>query len=163
MQPPAEPGSVGAGVFDWTVQELRSAQAKITYIGEQTRPILTVVFSAGDETLPASLDHFAQFQRSRKIYSNDRLSTIRRFTVSPEQFHRILSAVRPVLTGDAPSAGNPIVSFTVTTRISGHFRGREFLLNRDSGERFYRALMSAFEGPNAVPEPLSSQFRSIFP
>lgn len=151
-------------VLDLAKGEVQWAQGKITYLGEQTRPILTVVFSTAESACPTSLEHFVHLQRSSKPYSNDRLSSVMRFTVPQETFKRMLGKVSGVLADKDAFEGRPIISFAVMLSVDSHPKGREFLINRPFGERFYAALISVFnEEERPAPEPLLTQFRAIYP
>src|SRR5690242_19986638 len=56
-------------ILDASAQELQSAAAKVTYLGEQTKPIGTVIVcSRGNK--PA-LEHSLAVQRSSNPYTND--------------------------------------------------------------------------------------------
>lgn len=164
MQKSVQPGfDTTTDIFGWTSEELQLAQAKITYLGEQTRPVPTVVFSTEESAFPASLEHFLDFQQSSKAYGNDRLSTIMRFTVAPEVLRRMISNVRVTLTGKEIVAGTPFLSFTLVRKVGNEIQGREFLISRDSGTSFYQGLISAFDVGTTVPDPLLSQFKRVYP
>jgi hypothetical protein len=174
MEKPVEQGPVPeADVFRWANEELRLAEGKITFLGEQTRPILTVVFSTEETAFPVSLEHFVKFQQSPDAYGNDRLSTILRFAVTPDVFRRMIASVRPVLTAKGTSAGRPFLSLTLVRKVGDRFQGRvrkvgdrfqgrEFLINRDSGTQFYQDLLGVFDA-GAAPEPLLDQFKRVYP
>lgn len=144
------------GEFDW-------AEGKITYLGTQTRPILTVLFSTPDAPARRTLDDFTRYQNQPQAYGNDRLSHIRRFTVPPALLRRMIPKADLVVDKQASST-NAQLSFTVIVSVGNTVKGHEFLLRSENGEAFYKALMSAFEEEHQpVPEPLLVQFRAVYP
>lgn len=163
MQPSYNASSVADDVVALFKGDFKWAEGKITYLGTQTRPILTVVFSTPDAPTRRTLDYFTEFQAQLHAYSNDRLSHIRRFTVPLALVRRVIPKA-DILVDKQVSSANAELSFTVIVSVGDAVKGREFLLRRQNGEAFYRALMSAFEeNRQPVPEPLLVQFRAVYP
>src|SRR5579864_4361589 len=110
-------------ILDATIDQLRMAQAKITYLGTQSKPIPTVIFFT--EGHHVDRDQFASVQQHGKAYPNDDLPYTMQFTVRPEELRRILDALKPVLAGNDKVSGPVILSFTVT-RSERTVIGHEF-------------------------------------
>ena len=141
-----------------------AAEAKITYLGVQTRPILTVAYATVGSEWPVTLDHFMAFQRVRRPHSNDVQPGVRRFTLSPGMFQKTVASAGGTLAESASAEEKPILSFTVVLKIGDDFKGQEFLICRRLGERFYRSLIKPFEeSGEAIPAPLAAQFRGVYP
>ena len=128
-----------------TIDQLRTAQAKITYLGTQSKPIPTVVFST--EGHHVDLQQFTSVQQLRKPYPNDELPDTMQFTVQPEEFRRILDTLKPVLAENDKASGPVILSFSVV-RSTPTATGHEFRIHRDTARRFYAALVNALDAGN---------------
>src|SRR5580692_4057852 len=76
MQPTYGASSAADDFLAHLKGEFRWAEGKITYLGTQTRPILTVVFSTPDAPTRRTLEYFTEFQAQPHAHSNDRLSHI---------------------------------------------------------------------------------------
>jgi len=163
MQPSHQASSGADDILALLKGEFKWAEGKITYLGEQTRPILTVVLSTPDAPTRRTLDYFIEFQAQPHAYSNDRLSYIRRFTLPPALFKRMLPK-SDILGDKQPSPANAELSFTLIVSTHDVVKGHEFLLTPQSGEAFYKALISVFEeNKQPVPEPLLVQFHAVYP
>jgi hypothetical protein len=163
MQPTYGASSAADDFLAHLKGEFRWAEGKITYLGTQTRPILTVVFSTPDAPTRRTLEYFTEFQAQPHAHSNDRLSHIRRFTVPPALFRRVIPNA-DILVDKQVSSAYAELSFTVIVSVGDAVKGREFSFTRENGEAFYKALMSAFEeNKQTVPEPLLVQFRAVYP
>ena len=137
---------MNTSVLDATEDQLRNSQAKLTFVGPQTKPIPTVVFHA--EGYAPSMDAFVRFHHSGRSYQNDELPNTIQFAVSPSEFMRFLRAVKPVLTASS-SSGLELVSFTVVHQSVGGRTGEEFIIREPSVEQFYRAAMGALDPQNS--------------
>ena len=142
-------------------ESLGSAAAKITYLGPQEKPIRTVMFSTVGNEVPS--DRFADFQYGRRHYQNDVDANIDRFSVTPIEFHRILTALRNVVKtseGERPT----FLSFTVITKSDGNFQGAEFHIQQVAASGFYKVLRNALDPQNeAGRDILATQERNILP
>ena len=149
-------------MFDLTEQMLATAQGKITYLGEQKKPIPTVVFS----TLPNSIvmDRFLPWQRSIERYDNDYMPYTVTFIVTPIEFTRIIKDLEPVIITKEVGDGLPFLSFTVIWRDGGQFIGHETRIGYASGKEFYKILANALEpGNQAGRAALSRQETACYP
>src|SRR5262245_53837226 len=77
-------------IFGRSADELKRATGKISYLGEQMKPVITVVFSTQDSR--PDLDIFLDVQRGVRL-RNDRWNAID-FIVTPAEFRSILLAVQ---------------------------------------------------------------------
>ncbi len=150
-------------ILDATQEQLKSGQAKITYLGTQSKPIATVIFhTEGHKVL---LERFTEVQRSGKPYTNDELPYTSQFSVTPSEFARMLSAVKSLLiktnTDPPPSA---FISFTVACEAQGSVEGQEFHISSEVGQEFYKKLIGALNPENKVGRSaLTKQFSNIYP
>ena len=143
-------------------EKLKEAQAKITYLGEQGKPIATVVFSATGYK-PALVD-FLKAQHAAAPYANDTLPYTQYFSVTPQEFANILQALKPTLTDPAVSSGADFLSFSVTRRENASLEGHEFKIGAKEGQKFYQSLIKHLKPDNkAGHEALEKQFGNIYP
>ncbi len=73
-----------------SLEQLKSLQVKLTFVGEQARPIPSVAFTSIFHTL--DLGKFVPFRRSGINYSNDELA-VRSFSASPEELKALIDGV----------------------------------------------------------------------
>ena len=149
-------------IFGVTVEQLAHAQAKITYLGSQGKPIPTVIFFS--EGFVVELDKFLKVQGDPTPYGNDTLPYTQSFAVSAPEFHRILLSVKPIL-GVLDSSQKPeFLSFTVTCDTDSGLIGREYQLNDQQGAGFYSALIEALDRDNVLGrQTVSRQYKNIYP
>jgi hypothetical protein len=149
-------------VFSAGADQLTRAQGKITYLGEQSKPIPTVLFFS--EGFVSELDKFFKMQTDPTPYDNDMLPSTLSFTVSPAEFHRILQSVKPVLEVLDPSAQPEFLSFTVAYSTDSDWIGQEFRLDYEQGAAFYTSLIGALGPDNDVGrEAVTKQYRNVYP
>lgn len=149
-------------ILDATEEQLQSAQAKITYLGEQEKPIHTVIFFTEVHTV--ALDHFTSVQRSPEPYTNDGLPYTKQFSVTAKEFQRVLSAVKPIVTKIDAAKGPEFISFSVTRNTDVGFEGHEFRIGPASARPFYQNLIDALDTQNRFGrDVLIRQFTNIYP
>jgi len=149
-------------ILEATAIQLKTAQAKITYLGEQTKPIATVVFST--EGYGVEINRFLKVQTSPEPYMNDGLPYTKYFTVTSEEFHRILSAVKPVVVKREDFHGRDFLSFSVTRETGTGIEGQEFCIGSHTGKEFYEKLIAALAPENHLGrEILTKQFVNVLP
>ncbi len=140
-----------------TETQLESAEAKITYVGPQEKPIPTVVFSSKGYEL--SLDRFTEIQYKHKHYANDDNSNVIRFSVTPAEFRRMLLAVKPIVTKVSAEARPEFLSFAVIREEHGQFYGEEFVIGRAPGRAFYDSLCASLDRHNEYGRRTLSRHR----
>jgi hypothetical protein len=147
---------MNTSVFETTADQLRNAQAKLTFLGPQSKPVPTVVIFV--EGHVPSIEAFIPWQRSRRPYQNDDLPYTIKFAVSRVEFVRLLQTEKALLTGSSP-AGAEFVSFTVVVEtVSGSRAGEEFAIREPLLEQFYKTAIGAMNPDNsAARQGLSSQ------
>jgi hypothetical protein len=134
-------------ILDAAAEELKSAEAKITYLGEQSKPIGTVVFYA--RGYQPVMEDFLDVQSRRQLYSNDKSPYTSQFAVEPDEFRRMLSAVKPLLTRVGVAGTREFLSFSVARRADTRIVGQEFHVGAQSAREFYAALIGALNEDNA--------------
>lgn len=149
-------------IFVTTEAELHKAQAKITYRGVQTKPIPTVAYSV--EGYPTSMKLFLAVQRRQEPYMNDQLPYTQAFTVTAAEFHRMLMAIKPVVTSTAVVEDSEFLSFSVTRETDTGVEGQEFRIGPHAGKEFYEKLIAALAPENHLGrEILTKQFVNVLP
>ncbi len=152
-----------ADVLGATEQQLALAQAKITYLGEQLKPIPTLIFFTEGSAI--SLDEFLNVQLSSEHYDNDELPYTRKFIVTPAEVQRMLAAVKPIVTAADAAQGAEFISFSVVRKINEEAtEGHEFRVGQATGRAFFQKLIDALGTENQRGhELLSTQFMNIYP
>jgi len=148
--------------LEFSEVQLRFAQAKITYLGLQTKPIATVVFhSTGRKPI---MRDFAKLYRGGELYTNDELPYTRFFGVSPYAFSEILRLLRTILSDPDTAKGPDFLSFTVLRYQQGNVEGEEFKIGSSAGRNFYRSLLTAIGTDNQLGfQIVEKQFLDVFP
>ena len=145
-------------VLDATEAQLRRAQAKLTFLGPQTKPIPSIVLFT--EGYAPSLDAFVPYHRSRRTYAVDDLPYTLRLAVSSAELMRMLRAAKALLVGPT-SSGPELVSFTVVNETPSR-AGEEFVIQESVVERFYKAAIGALDPKNsAARQALSAQAANV--
>lgn len=136
---------MAGSIWSLSDEQLAKAQAKITYLGPQSKPVFTVVFGvAGHQP---SMVRFLSVQHSSKPYDNDELPYTKTFSVSVAEFRRILHDVRPVVTS-LSAKEEAVLSFAALTGAGAAVVGEEFLIPYSHGHQFYNALIGALDPAN---------------
>ena len=148
-------------ILDSSEDQLKMAQAKITYLGEQTKPIPTIAFYTEGHRL--AMETFVQFQQGQREYDNDSLPYTQTFRVTPVEFRRLLLAAKPRLIPAAKSANPNYLSFCVVRKEAGGQVGEEFWIEPAAGAVFHRAVMEALESQNdAGRKALAGQATKLY-
>lgn len=149
-------------IFDLTERQLSTATGKITYLGEQKKPIPTVVFSP--HGYPVVMQRFLEVQGSRDPYDNDKMPYTKHFNVTPAELQRMLHSLQPLLTTEDVGKGPPFLSFTLVVLEEGHVSGQEIRIAQTSGKEFYTLLIKALQPENdAGRATLSKQAVACYP
>lgn len=145
-----------------TEAQLQHAQAKITYLGEQDKPIATVVFYTSEHE--ANMKDFAKLHSAGELYTNDELPYTRFFAVTPKEFLDVLQSLKTVLSDPAVSQGADFISFTILRTENSHAVGHEFKVDPSAGKSFYQAIITALRRDNELGKQLlREQLTNIFP
>jgi hypothetical protein len=149
-------------ILSSTAEQLQKAQAKITYLGEQSKPIATVVFHSSGHK--ANMEKFARFHRESELYTNDELPYTRFFAVTPREFSDVLASLKRVLSDPAASRGPDFLSFTVLREEGYNIEGHEFKIGPEAGKDFYGAVLNALNEDNELGrQTVQKQLLDIFP
>ena len=128
----------------WKQTDLCTAKAKLTFLGDQVKPILTVVFYTSESD--TSLDGFSQFQRHE--YSNDSLD-YRKFKAQPSEFERILESIASLDWKPRGSDDRCDLSFVLMRRRdNGAFEGVEMLVPSTIEKSFYGRVIDSLDEKN---------------
>ena len=149
-------------ILSSTKAQLQYAQAKITYLGEQTKPIATVVFHTQGHKI--IMDDFAKLHSTGELYTNDELPYTQFFSVTPGEFLELLRSLKPVLSEPTVSQGPDFLSFTILRKENSNIDGHEFKISSATGKSFYQAILRALNEDNESGKRiLKKQFTDIFP
>lgn len=149
-------------ILDSTEEQLEKAQAKITFLGEQTKPIATVVFHTANYEV--DMKDFAKQHRTREPYTNDGLPYTRSFSVTPLEFSEIVRSLKPILSNSAVAQGPDFLSFTVVRKDNSDTEGHEFTIGSAAGKRFFQSILEALRNDNESGRRiLQKQFTDVFP
>jgi hypothetical protein len=124
------------------------AAAKLTHIGEQTIPVGTIVIQAYCY-LP-SLDVFRVLRSPGVSYHNDELPLILNFSVSPDEFRRIVAEASRVWAAAGAIRKQPSLSFAVVVDAPEGREGCEILFARGEGVALHQALRGALDPTNGM-------------
>jgi len=147
--------------------DLENAYGKITYIGEQTKPVHSIVFSTAD--MGTVIEEFPKFQKKGKKHGNDALPTIGRVRVEPTEFSKIVSKVKGILEQEyLPKTGKAterrILSFVIMYGRESGQTGEEFFVTRENARDFYDRLVSGFDLQNNIGRKIvTEQFHRVVP
>jgi hypothetical protein len=150
-----------AEIWSATDDQLKTAQAKITYLGEQEKPIPTVVFAAQGHAV--SMVRFLSVQHSKKPYANDKLPYTKSFTVTLAEFRRILEAVRPLAAAALPNR-NPFLSFSVLVGAGESVVGQELSISHNQGKQFLTTIDQSISPANTPAHAiLGAEVKNLYP
>lgn len=154
---------MAAKIINSSEWQLTRAQAKLTYLGEQTGMVKTVVFSS--EGFSPSMERFVEFQGPDDAYSNDNVpENILPFSVAPKEFRQLLQAVRAILSGEGVGDGPEFLSFCVVCETDLGTSGEEYRINYGHGGAFYEAIIGAlFPANETGRKALQTQYRNAYP
>lgn len=148
-------------ILDATVEQLRSAQAKITYLGEQSKPIPTIIFHTRGYRV--NLSDFLAVQKTGRPYANDDLPYTRRVPLEPTEFRKILQSLKPTLKS-SDGGGPEFLSFTVLRTWNTKTAGQEFRIGTVEGREFFTKLTEGINPENVeARSAVNTQFLAIFP
>lgn len=149
-------------ILDTNESQLTSAQAKITYLGSQLKPIPTVIFSSAG--YQPQLERFLEVQRGHELYQNDQTPYTMQFSVEAAVFRRILVAIKPVVARPSAASGPEFLSFSVLREVAHKVEGHEFRIGRTTGAEFYERLLGALDPEDTGGRAaVTKQFQAVYP
>lgn len=137
---------------------LRRAALKLTHMGEQTGPVLTVVIQSCFY-LP-SIRTFRALATGSS-YGNDDLPVIANFSVGVEQLRRLFAAVASVR-ADGAVAAAPALSVTALVDTPEGLEGAERLFPPAAAAQVHAALAAALDAGNAVGHEVLKRQRATY-
>lgn len=158
-------GFVLAGKYDLpenspTASVLQTdAQAKISYLGEQTKPIPTVIF--GLEHREIGILQRLSREHPGALYPNDTMPYTKSFTVTAAEFARMLAAIRPIVSAIRHPVPDHLSLFVLTGEASKS-EAQEFFIPGSVSKAFYHALLGALSPRNKPAKALlETQCRNV--
>jgi hypothetical protein len=127
---------------------LHRAALKLTHVGEQTVPVLTVVIACYFH-LP-SLDAFRPLRHTGLSYANDELPNVLHFSVAPQELRMLLAAAHRVCSASAIPGGVPSLAFAAVADAPDGPEGDESILSLQQAGELYRHLESALSPENGT-------------
>ena len=152
---------MAADIWNIADDKLSSAQAKFTYLGEQEKPIPTIVFSVEGHSV--SMVRFLGVQQSKRPYTNDEFPYTKTFAVTFQELRRFLEAAKPIITGIARQKPD-FLSFTVVAGAGDAMVGQEFFVPRSHGKQLLHALQASISSSNTAAHAiLTAQLKNLYP
>jgi hypothetical protein len=127
---------------------MRLAAGKLTHVGTQSGPVLSIVMSTF-YYLP-TLELFQQFQHSHVSHINDTLPTVGTFSVAPEEFQRLVAAAHLVCSNARLERESPSLSITIVLDTPEGRIGEGFVLAQEDGVVLHQSLASALDPSNGI-------------
>ncbi len=143
-----------------TATDLRPLQVKLTYIGPQTKPIPTVVFTTFYH-VPV-LDWFFGLRTPGLHYNNDDIA-LWNFTVTPEEMSQVVNAMaKSDIVPENRESGDPLLSLMMAVQGSRIGRvGFEAVLNRDQFGVLNETVRDALDSTNQLARSVIDRQRQL--
>jgi len=125
---------------------LGRAAVKLTHVGEQTGPVLTVIVAAYTH-LP-KLESFRPWHTAGNAYGNDELPNILHFSVTPADLRRVLEAAEQ--SWQARKQGAPSLAFTAYADTPEGPLGAELIFTQPGGVALHRTLRGTLGSANRI-------------
>ena len=132
-----------------TAKDLRTLQVKLTYVGPQTKPVPTVVFTTFHHII--RMDWFLPLRRTDLHYDNDDIA-VWNFTVTPGEMKQVVTMLAGLETLQAPHETEaPFLSLMLVLQDSrlGEV-AIEAVLDQDGAEVVTRAIRDALDENNGL-------------
>lgn len=127
---------------------MKRAAAKLTHVGEQTGPVLSIVISSFYYL--ARLDLFRDFQNPRANHANDEMLIIGNFSVAPADFFKLIGAAYTLCSRSEPTPASPSLSITAVVDAPEGRVGDGFLLSDQGGVVLHREFAAALDPSNGI-------------
>jgi hypothetical protein len=143
-----------------TPTDLRPLQVKVTYVGVQSKPLPTVVFSTFHHLI--AMDWFTRLRRPGLHYQNDEVA-LWNFSVTPEEMFRVVEALAaPDLLRDDRDVADPALSLMIVikqSRLGDH--EFEALFDRSRCRVLMDAIWGAVAPTNSLGASVLDQQRRL--
>lgn len=145
-------GEMSMATFDefqsFDLQDLRTLQVKLTFVGTQEKPVPSVVFTSFYNVL--DLERFKPFRRSGIHYGNDDLAVVLNFTTTPGELRRMIDSlgeIPAVRTGEVVGGFLSFMMHNLTERGEKAF---EAILDLENAELFLTTIRSSMDPSNGM-------------
>jgi len=135
---------------------LKRSAVKMTHVGEQTGPVLTILISSL-YYLP-KMELFGGLRGDGLAYPNDSLPFLMHFSVTPREISRVLSVGFGF--SRVPAQGPPSLVFSALVVTEGVL-GDEFSLGLADAKRLHAALPAALDEGNGVGRAILAMQRDV--
>jgi hypothetical protein len=127
-----------------TVDQLKTLQIKLTYVGLQEGPIPSVAFTSTDNTL--DLTKFIPFRLPAISYANDEIA-VKSFAATTAQLKAVIDevGVLPAVVAGGIAA-NPYVSFMMYNTVGGLEKAFQAVLDSSDALDLFNALRKGLAG-----------------
>jgi len=131
---------------DFNLEQLRTLQVKLTYVGIQEEPIPTVAFTSSFNTV--DMEKFRPFRRSGFHYGNDDLPNIWTFTCSPEELKGMIDAVGEIEAVRQGEVIGEFLSFMMYNTTSEGDKAFEAILDAETSKLLLSKIRAALDTGN---------------
>lgn len=136
---------------------LRFAQGKLTYLGVQTEPVASVLFSA--YTVAPRVELFLPLRSPGLHYGNDALAVTSNFTCTHEDFRRVLDLLAETPAVRGPPAREPHTSLAIIPDVR-EAAGFEAVLDHGAAGRLLSGMRKIFAATVPLGARLLEEFQS---
>jgi hypothetical protein len=160
IQPNQEGGNGVEFLAHGTARDLRTLQFKITYVGSQSKPVPTIVFTSFYHLV--QMDWFLPLRRPGLHYANDDV-LVWNFTVTPEEMKQIalnLNALRAL--HQIQTMNESFISLAGVlkdSRLGEH--AFEAVLDRQNAQQVMSAIRSGVNAANGLAHTILDLHLSI--
>jgi len=131
---------------DFNLEQLRTLQVKLTYVGPQKKPIPTLAFASHFDVV--DMEKFRQFRRSGFDYGNDDFPNIWTFTCSPEELQQMIESVGEVEAVRQGKVIGEFLSFMMYNTTPEGDKAFEAILDAETSELLLNKIRGAFDTGN---------------
>ena len=132
-----------------TARDLRNLQVKLTYVGTQTKPIPTVVFTTFYHNI--HMDWFLPLRKSNLHYANDEIA-LWNFTVTPDEMKQVITALAQAKVLQKPNETPAAYLSLMLVQRDSRIGPSEFeaVLSREDAESVSSAIRDALADDNGL-------------
>jgi len=131
---------------EFNLEQLRTLQVKLTYVGPQRRPIHTVAFTSDLNVL--DMERFRPFRRAGFHYGNDDLPSNWTFTCSPEELQGMIKSVGEIGAVRQGKVIGECLSFMMYNTTPQGDRAFEAILDAETSELLLSKIKAALAPGN---------------
>jgi hypothetical protein len=143
-------------------KDLKYAQIKLTYIGDQTIRVPTVLLTINDTAIP--VEKYASIQLRGQHYGNDKPSNIIQCSVTLDEYKAIVKSISPIISMSVLEERRPFISFVMMLESNTVFIGCEFRVGQLNAEKLYSMLFESMKKSHkATQEALHKQYDLVIP